>query len=99
MLVAVPQTNELRRFLVGPSGCEITGITFTPDYKFVFVNVQHPGEYGKHPRAPKDVAPQDNPLAFSQWPKGDHEDSENSGGRPRAATVVIWRDDGGIVGA
>ena len=99
MLVAVPQTNELRRFLVGPSGCEITGITFTPDNKFVFVNVQHPGEYGKHPRAPKDVAPQDNPLAFSQWPKGDHEDTENSGGRPRAATVIIWRDDGGVVGA
>lgn len=99
MLVGVPQTNELRRFLVGPSGCEITGITFTPDQKFVFVNVQHPGEYGKHPRAPKDIAPQDDPLAFSQWPKGDHEDAENSGGRPRAATVVIWRDDGGIVGA
>lgn len=99
MLVAVPQSNELRRFLVGPSGCEITGITFTPDYKYVFVNVQHPGEYGKHPRAPKDVTPQEDPLAFSQWPIGDNEDAENSGGRPRAATVVVWRDDGGVVGA
>ncbi|MDY3331328.1 MAG: PhoX family phosphatase [Pelistega sp.] len=103
MLVAVPKTGstegEIRRFMVGPSGCEITGITFTPDQKFVFVNIQHPGEYGKHPRAPKDTNPQDNPLAFSQWPMGDNEDSENSGGRPRAATVVIWRDDGGIVGA
>ncbi|ETD72693.1 transcriptional initiation protein Tat [Pelistega indica] len=103
MLVAVPEAGdrkgEIRRFLVGPSGCEITGITFSPDYKYVFINVQHPGEYGKHPRAPKDVKPQDDPLAFSKWPMGDNEDTENSGGRPRAATVVIWRDDGGVVGA
>lgn len=103
MLVAVPQAGnrqgEIRRFMTGPSGCEITGITFTPDYKYVFVNIQHPGEYGNHPRAPKDVDPQDNPLAFSQWPMGDKEDSQHSGGRPRAATVIIWREDGGVVGA
>lgn len=90
MLVADPGTGEIRRFLVGPSGCEITGITFTPDQKYVFINVQHPGEYGSHPRAPQ-VAPQDNPLAFSQWP-------ESNGGRPRSATVVIWKEDGGKVG-
>lgn len=103
MLVAVPQAGnrqgEIRRFMTGPSGCEITGITFTPDYKYVFVNIQHPGEYGNHPRAPKDIDPQDNPLAFSQWPMGDKEDSQHSGGRPRAATVIIWREDGGVVGA
>ncbi|NLY63743.1 MAG: PhoX family phosphatase [Alcaligenaceae bacterium] len=102
MLVAIPETGagkgEIRRFLVGPSGCEITGITWTPDYKNVFVNVQHPGEYGKHPNAPK-VTPQEDALAFSKWPMGDNEDKEGSGGRPRAATVVIWREDGGIVGA
>ena len=35
--------KKLRRFLTGPSGCEITGVTMTPDYKAIFVNVQHPG--------------------------------------------------------
>lgn len=90
MLVADPVTKEIRRFLVGPSGCEITGITWTPDQKYVFINVQHPGEYGSHPRKPS-VSPAEDPLAFSQWPSPE-------GGRPRAATVVIWKDDGGIVG-
>lgn len=90
MLVANPGTGEIRRFLVGPSGCEITGITFTPDSKYVFVNVQHPGEYGSHPRAPE-VEPTVDALAFSTWP-------EAAGGRPRSATVVIWKDDGGKVG-
>lgn len=90
MLVADPVTKEIRRFLVGPSGCEITGITWTPDQRFVFVNVQHPGEYGGHPRAPA-VPPQADPLAFSTWP-------EAAGGRPRSATVVVWKEDGGKVG-
>lgn len=89
MLIADPKTKEIRRFLVGPSGCEITGITWTPDQKYVFINVQHPGEYGSHPRKP-DVAPDVDPLAFSQWP--------DAGVRPRPATVVIWKDDGGVVG-
>lgn len=35
--------DRVRRFLTGPSGCEITGVTITPDYKAIFVNVQHPG--------------------------------------------------------
>ena len=35
--------DRVRRFLTGPSGCEITGVTMTPDYKAIFVNVQHPG--------------------------------------------------------
>jgi secreted PhoX family phosphatase len=91
MLVADPQTKEIRRFLVGPSGCEITGITWTPDQKYVFINVQHPGEYGSHPRAPA-TDPAVDPLAFSRWP------DNGAGGRPRPATVVVWREDGGKVG-
>jgi len=90
MLVADAQTKEIRRFLVGPSGCEITGITWTPDQKYMFVNVQHPGEYGSHPSRPA-VAPAVDALAFSKWP-------EASGGRPRSSTVVIWKEDGGMVG-
>ena len=33
-----------RRFLTGPSGCEITGVVTTPDRRTMFVNIQHPGE-------------------------------------------------------
>jgi len=99
MLAADPATKEIRRFLVGPSGCEITGVTWTPDRKTMFVNVQHPGEIGNHPRAPKNAAGAvltDNEIArnataFSQWP--------TAGARPRSATVVVRRTDGGVIGA
>ena len=33
---------DLRRFFIGPNGCEVTGFAFTPDYTTVFVNLQHP---------------------------------------------------------
>ena len=36
---------DLRRFFVGPNGCEVTGIAFTPDNKTMFVNIQHPGNW------------------------------------------------------
>ena len=76
---------RLRRFLVGPKGCEITGITETPDGRTLFVNIQHPGEDSKSVTA-----------AQSAWPG-------NKGygrpGRPRSATIVITRDDGGVIGA
>ena len=39
-----PGDTKLRRFLVGPKECEITGIAETPDGKTLFVNIQHPGE-------------------------------------------------------
>lgn len=35
-------TRESKRFLVGPQGCEITGIAYTPDLKTFFINIQHP---------------------------------------------------------
>ena len=40
------QANEqnIKRFFVGPKGCEVTGITLTPDFKTLFINIQHPGE-------------------------------------------------------
>ncbi|SEP59335.1 hypothetical protein SAMN04244573_00127 [Azotobacter beijerinckii] len=44
MLVADPESGEVKRFLVGPVGCEVTGITATPDFRTLFVNIQHPGE-------------------------------------------------------
>lgn len=36
------ETKASSRFLVGPNGCEITGLTWTPDLKTFFINIQHP---------------------------------------------------------
>ena len=47
MLVADPETGEVRRFATGPVACEITGLTFSPDQRTLFVGVQHPGEKDK----------------------------------------------------
>ncbi|CAM3902099.1 PhoX family protein [Vibrio aquimaris] len=46
MLCGDPMTGEVRRFLTGPIACEITGLTFSEDYKTMFVGVQHPGDSG-----------------------------------------------------
>ncbi len=46
MLIGDPETGEIRRFLVGPKECEITGVTWSADRRTVFVGVQHPGEDG-----------------------------------------------------
>jgi len=46
MLCADPTSGEIRRFMVGPVGCEVTGISFSPDQKTLFVGIQHPGENG-----------------------------------------------------
>ncbi|QIM52583.1 PhoX family protein [Hydrogenophaga crocea] len=74
MLCADPVTKEIRRFLVGPVECEVTGLTFTPDSKTLFINIQHPGEGGN-----------------SHWPAG-------GTARPRSATLVITKNDGGVIG-
>jgi secreted PhoX family phosphatase len=46
MLCADPASGEIRRFMVGPVGCEVTGISFAPDQRSLFVGIQHPGENG-----------------------------------------------------
>ncbi|MFX4221249.1 MAG: PhoX family protein [Thalassobaculum sp.] len=46
MLIGDPETGEIKRFLVGPNECEVTGFAWSPDRKTVFVGVQHPGEKG-----------------------------------------------------
>lgn len=86
MLAADIGSGEIRRFLTGPSGCEVTGVITTPDGRTMFVNIQHPGETASERSDPK------NPKAVSSWPEG------AAGGRPRSATVVIRKNDGGIIG-
>jgi len=87
MLCADPTSGEIRRFLVGPKQCEVTGVFVTPDETTMFVGIQHPGEA---PTGPNDPA---NPKQFSSWPDGD------DGGRPRSSCLVITKDDGGAIGS
>lgn len=86
MLVADPQSGVTQRFLTGPNGCEITGITSTPDGRSLFVNIQHPGESASERSDPA------NPTAISAWPASQFPDAV--GGRPRSGTLVISRQDG-----
>ncbi|MES1929322.1 hypothetical protein SADO_08697 [Salinisphaera dokdonensis CL-ES53] len=37
--------EQLKRFAVGPNGCEVTGIFATPDKTALFINIQHPGNW------------------------------------------------------
>jgi uncharacterized protein len=87
MLACDPSTGQTRRFLTGPTNCEITGVTWAPDGRTMFINVQHPGE------TPSDRSDPAEPAKYSNWP------DYKPGGRPRSATVVIRRKDGGVIGA
>jgi hypothetical protein len=84
MLCADPASGRIKRFLVGPSGCEITGCVVAPDRRTLFVNIQHPGE----------IRLEGTSTPGSAWPDGKLPGSA----RPRSATVVVQRRDGGIVG-
>jgi secreted PhoX family phosphatase len=87
MLAFDRTTGEVRRFLTGPTNCEVTGATLTPDGTTMFVNIQHPGE------TPSDRSDPADPGRYSRWP------DMSPGGRPRSATVVIRRRDGGVIGS
>ena len=52
MLVGDPETGEIKRFMVGPKECEVTGITWSADKRTLFVGIQHPGEEGGASRYP-----------------------------------------------
>jgi secreted PhoX family phosphatase len=54
----------------------------------MFINVQRPGESTTHWNAVNGAPTLANPTAVSSWPFG---------GRPRSATVVIRKLDGGKI--
>jgi secreted PhoX family phosphatase len=84
-----PTASTLKRFLVGPKACEITGLCETPDGRALFINIQHPGET----TAMANIA---DPAKYtSQWPANA---GYGAGKRPRSATIVITKDDGGKIG-
>jgi len=42
MLAGDPATGEIVRFLTGPNGSEVTGLTWSSDKRTMFVGIQHP---------------------------------------------------------
>lgn len=83
--------SRLRRFLVGPIGAEVTGITETANGKAIFVGIQHPGEN----------ATAYNDVKNGVWPTNAVNGAGGAygaGTRPRSATLIITKDDGGQIG-
>ena len=87
-----PTARRCKRFLVGPKDCEITGIAETPDGRTLFVNIQHPGET----ISKANVA--DPAKYLSHWPGNAGYGAGGANARPRSATIVITRNDGGLIG-
>ena len=87
---AKPTEDNIRRFLVGPFDCEITGVVVTPDGKTLFFNVQHPGE---------DKGDFATNTFTSHWPGNQPGITSHHKGhkRPRSSTVVVTRTDGGVI--
>lgn len=89
-----PAADTLKRFLVGPVDCEITGCAETPDGETLFVNIQHPGE------ALASVADIADPTRYpSHWPGNAGYGAGGAMARPRSATVAITKNKGGRVGS
>ena len=86
--------SRLRRFLVAPKGAEVTGLTETEDGKTLFVNIQHPGENTAK------LGTSANFTFESQWPGngGGLSAAHGVAGRPRSATLMITKDNGGKIG-
>ncbi len=59
---------QLKRFLVGPAGSEITGCDLSKDQRTLFVNVQHPS--GGFPDYAPDMPPRSATLAIRRLDKG-----------------------------
>lgn len=92
----------LKRLFVGPMGAEITGLSETPDGKALFINIQHPGENtGRAGAVPPSTAitpTTPNGPFESNWPGNMGYGPGGANARPRSATVVITRLDGGVIG-
>ena len=86
-----------KRFLTAPVGAEVTGVAESPDGKALFVNIQHPGENTSATNFT-------NGIFESNWPGttvGGLAAPYGPGGasaRPRSATVMITKNDGGVIG-
>jgi len=97
----VGKVGQLKRLLTGPIDSEITGITESYDGKALFINIQHPGEEtgdttlqpGTSLTSPSSSWPYNNSDSTGNPPTG-----ATKGNRPRSATIVLTRIDGGVIG-
>jgi secreted PhoX family phosphatase len=96
----VGKTGELKRLLTGPIESEITGITESYDGKALFINIQHPGEDTGSRSVGFPLSTVTSPS--SSWPystaNGNPTASSVKSARPRSATIVLTRIDGGVIG-
>jgi secreted PhoX family phosphatase len=91
----VGKTGELKRLLTGPVECEITGITETYDGKALFINIQHPGEN----TTLANIASPTSSWPYSSTGNGNPATPTTvKSARPRSATIVLTRIDGGVIG-
>ncbi|WP_150051097.1 PhoX family protein [Methylomonas rhizoryzae] len=96
MLAANPISGEIKRFLVGPNDQEVTGVVSTPDGKNLFVNFQHPGDRSSAGTGFTSNWPDHG--AVYRHPGEATVVADPAGPRPRSSTIVISREDGGVVG-
>ncbi|MBT5664364.1 MAG: DUF839 domain-containing protein, partial [Rhodospirillaceae bacterium] len=67
MLVGDPNTGEIRRFMVGPRECEVTGLCWSADRSTMFVGIQHPGaKGGGHFPGGGETAPRSSIVAITR---------------------------------
>ena len=84
--------QEIRRFLVGPVGCEICGPLVAPGDRHLFAAIQHPGE--------DDETGKDFVEAVADGERTRPASSFPDGGEawPRPAVIYVRRTDGGVLG-
>lgn len=92
----VGAVGTLRRLVVGPKDCEITGLTESGDGKALFINIQHPGEETSDLANPTSSWPY--PLAGGGFGNPAAGVTPSGTIRPRSATIVLTRIDGGLIG-
>lgn len=80
-----PLPRQVKRFLTGPLGAEITGPMFAPDFKTFFCGFQHIGEEGKDGTRFRGQSE----TPYSTFPNQVW---------PRDSIVYVRRKDGGIIG-
>lgn len=78
------ERGKPKLFFTAPIGAEVTGPSFTPDGRTLFVSIQHPGE-------------QPETSSFEQpstrWPE------QSATMPPRPTVIAITKEDGGIIGS
>lgn len=79
------QRGLTRLFFTAPTGAEITGPSFTPDGRTLFLSIQHPGDDENFEVSAA--------KPMTRWPDFDPTLP------PRSAVIAITKEDGGVLGS